>query len=160
MPEEPIDVPELRRVAETLQERFGESTLETAYAKKELSFKVRASDLLAVLGHLKTDQGFNALNDMIGLHHPAAPEGPSGGFSVLYQLYRFPGFVRVRVVVEVGEGGTLPTVTSLYPSAGWAEREIFDMFGLRFDGHPDLRRIYLPDEFEGYPLRKDFPLEG
>jgi NADH-quinone oxidoreductase subunit C len=160
MSEEPIDVPELRPVAEALRERFGGSILETAYERKELSFKVRASDLLAVLTYLKTDQGFNALNDMIGLHRPGAPEGPPGRFSVLYQLYRFPGFVRVRVAVEVGEDEALPSVTSLYPSAGWAEREIFDMFGLRFDGHPDLRRIYLPDEFEGHPLRKDFPLEG
>jgi NADH-quinone oxidoreductase subunit C len=160
MPEEAIDAPELNRVAEALKERFGDSIPEAVYAKKELSFKVRTPDLLAVLEYLKADQGFNALNDMIGLHHPVPPDGPPGRFSVLYQLYRFPGAVRVRVVAEVREGETLPSVTSLYPSACWAEREIFDMFGIRFVGHPDLRRIYLPDEFEGHPLRKNFPLEG
>jgi NADH-quinone oxidoreductase subunit C len=160
MPEEPIDVPELNLVAAALKERFGDSIPETVYAKKELSFMVRTPDLPAVLEYLKAEHGFNALNDMIGLHHPAAPGGPPARFAVLYQLYRFPGAVRVRVVAEVGEGETLPSVTSLYPSACWAEREIFDMFGIRFAGHPDLRRIYLPDEFEGHPLRKDFPLEG
>ena len=64
------------------------------------------------------------------------------------------------MAVDVGEGESLASAVPLYRSADWAEREAFDMFGVRFEGHPDLRRIYMPDEFEGHPLRKDFPLAG
>lgn len=153
-------VPELRAVAEALRRRFGDSILGSAFERGELSFTIGAGDLAAVLEYLKAGLGFNALNDMIGLDRPPGPSGPAKRFAVLYQLYRFPGGVRVRLFVEVGEGEALPSITPFYRSAGWAEREIFDMFGIRFEGHPDLRRIYLPDDFEGYPLRKDFPLEG
>jgi NADH-quinone oxidoreductase subunit C len=160
MPDDLASAPELRAVVESLARRFGDSILETAFEKKELSLRIGAGDLLTVLEHLKTEQGFNALDDVIGLDHMPAPGSSAKRFSVLYQLYRFPGAARVRLVVDVGEDEALPSVTPLYASANWAEREAFDMFGIRFEGHPDLRRIYLPDDFAGYPLRKDFPLEG
>jgi len=174
-----IDNPDLEKVRETVEDRFGAAVLEVTYAHKELSVRIRKDDLLAVLGFLKTDQGFKALNDMIGLdrgpgqspgvqfcgegspldHPPPVGEGRKR-FSVLYQLYRIPGFQRVRIVVDLDDGETVDSVVPLYRSADWAEREIFDMFGIRFAGRDDLRRIYLPDEFEGHPLRKDYPLEG
>jgi len=160
MPEERIDQPELAAAAAGLRERFGSSVGAVTFEKGELAVEVRTADLPAAIRFLKTDLGFSALNDMIGLdRHPAPGEGRKR-FAVLYQLYRFPGRLRVRLVVEVGEGETIPSVVPLFQSADWAEREIFDMFGIVFAGHPDLRRIYLPDEFSGHPLRKDFPLEG
>jgi NADH-quinone oxidoreductase subunit C len=160
VPADLAGVPEIDAVAQSLRQRFGEAVLGTAFERGELSFRIGAGDLVAVLEYLKGGLGFNALNDMIGLDRPPGPGAPAKRFAVLYQLYRFPGGVRVRLAVEVGEAEGLPSVTPLYKSAGWAEREIFDMFGIRFEGHPDLRRIYLPDEFEGHPLRKDFPLRG
>ena len=193
MPDVEIDRPDLNKVREALVEKYGAAILEVSYAHKELSFRVRKEDLLAILGFLKTDQGFNALNDMIGLDggrggrigphprgsrcpglcpgeqvrregssldHPAPLGEGRKRFSVLYQLYRFPGFQRVRVVVDLGEGEAVDSIVPLYRSADWAEREIFDMFGIPFAGHQDLRRIYMSDEFVGHPLRKDFPLEG
>jgi NADH:ubiquinone oxidoreductase subunit C len=94
------------------------------------------------------------------LDHPSPLGEGRKRFSVLYQLYRFPGFQRVRLVVDLDEGEPVDSIVPLYRAADWAEREIFDMFGIPFAGHPDLRRIYMPDEFVGHPLRKDFPLEG
>jgi NADH-quinone oxidoreductase subunit C len=160
MPDVEIDRPDLNQIREVLTEKFGASILDATYVHKELSFKIRKEDLLAILGFLKTAQGFNALNDMIGLDHPAPLGEGRKRFSVLYQLYRFPGFQRVRVVVDLDEGESVDSIVPLYRAADWAEREIFDMFGIPFAGHQDLRRIYMPDEFVGHPLRKDFPLEG
>lgn len=160
MLEELTEAPALKAVAESLAARFGEAVLETTFEKKELAFKVRSEELLPVLAYLKNDLGFNALNDMIGLDGFPPPGEGRKRFSVLYQLYKYPEALRVRVAVDVAEGEAVPSVVGLYRSADWAEREIFDMFGLRFSGRPDLRRIYLPDEFAGHPLRKDFPLGG
>ena len=117
-------------------------------------------DLRPVLAFLRNEQGFNALNDIIGLDNANAPVAGRPRFSVLYQLYKFPDALRIRVVTDAAEDEPLPSITGLYKSADWAEREIFDMFGLRFDGHPGLTRIYLGDDFKGHPLRKEFPLAG
>ena len=97
---------------------------------------------------------------MIGLDHPGTPAEGRARFSVLYQLYKFPAPLRLRLVVDVAEGGEVDSIVSIHPAADWAEREIFDMFGIAFAGHPDLRRVYLDAGFEGHPLRKDFPLQG
>ncbi len=113
-----------------------------------------------MLSYLKTSLGFAALNDMIALDHARrdAPAAPAPRFTVLYLVFRFSEAVRVRLAVDVGEGEALDSITPLFRSAEWAEREIFDMFGIPFAGHPGLRRIYMPDDFPGHPLRKDHPL--
>ena len=160
MPDVEIDRPDLKQLREALTEKFGAAILEVSYAFKELSFRIRKDDLPAVLGFLKSERGFNALNDMIGLDHHTPPGEGRKRFSVLYQLYRFPGFQRVRIVVDLDAGEAVDSIVPLYRAADWAEREIFDMFGIPFAGRADLRRIYMPDEFVGHPLRKDFPLEG
>jgi NADH-quinone oxidoreductase subunit C len=87
-------------------------------------------------------------------------EAPEKRFTVLYLLYRFPEGCRIRIAVDLDEGEAVDSAVPIYRAADWAEREIFDMFGVVFTGHPDLRRVYMPDEFDGHPLRKDFPLEG
>src|SRR3990172_8011755 len=81
-------------------------------------------------------------------------------FEVVYHLYSIPFKNRLRIKVRVREDETVPSVTSLWRSADFAERETFDMFGIVFEGHPNLKRIYMPMEWEGYPLRKDCPLTG
>ena len=155
-----IDHPALQAVLDALAARFNDRLLETRFEKGELSVRVARGDLRPVLAFLSNEQGFNALNDIIGLDNANAPVAGRPRFSVLYQLYKFPDALRLRVVTDAAEDEPLPSITGLYKSADWAEREIFDMFGLRFDGHPGLTRIYLGDDFKGHPLRKEFPLAG
>jgi NADH-quinone oxidoreductase subunit C len=154
------EFPGLSAVHDALTARFGSVLLESTFAKKELSVRIQAESLLPVVAFLKSEQGFNALSDMIGLDHPGIPAEGRTRFSILYQLYKYPAHLRIRLIVDVTEGGGIASVIPVHPAADWAEREIFDMFGIRFAGHPDLRRIYLGTEFEGHPLRKDFPLQG
>ena len=149
----------LQEVADALRARFGDAVLGTASAKDGLIVRLDPSVLRAALLFLKEEQGFNALLDIIALDRlKTAPAGPR--FEILYQLYRFPAGQRLRLSIEAAEGREIDSAQPVFKSADWAEREAYDMFGIRFAGHPDLRRIYLPDEFEGFPLRKDFPLEG
>lgn len=160
MPGTTADRPELRQAAASLAERFPGAVLSSAFEKGELSVRLRKEDLAAVLSFLKAELGFNALDDIIVLDNIRALGEGGKRFTVLYQLYRFPGFLRLRLAVDVGENEALDSAVPVYRSADWAEREAFDMFGVRFEGHPGLCRIYMPDEFEGHPLRKDFPLGG
>ena len=111
--------------------------------------------------------GFSALVDIGGADYPGRVPAR---FDVVYHLMKLP--VRAATVAEIGtpervrvlcacsETDTPPTVSDLWPAADWAEREIYDLFGVRFAGHPDLRRIQMPDDWEGHPLRKDYPLRG
>jgi NADH-quinone oxidoreductase subunit C len=120
---------------------------------------VPPADLLAVLGALKAAHGFDFLADISGLDWS---ETVSPRFAVAYQLFSTTTFEYVRVVVPCANS-TLPEVPSavgLWPAADWHEREAYDMFGIRFAGHPDLRRILMWDSYPYFPLRKDFPLAG
>ena len=128
--------------------------------------RVERSALRTTLEGLKRD-GFTMLLDIGGADYP---ERDYGRFDVVYHLLKLPvreasiGDVgtpeRVRVLCAVSEGQTLPTVADIWPAADWAEREVYDLFGIAFDGHPDMRRIQMPDDWEGHPLRKDYPLRG
>jgi NADH-quinone oxidoreductase subunit C len=129
--------------------------------------RVAPAELRATLTGLK-DEGFSMLLDVGGADYPGREPAR---FDVVYHLLKLPTQIatvaqvgtpeRARVLCGVPEDAAIvPTVSDLWPSADWAEREIFDLYGIRFDGHPDLRRIQMPDEWEGYPLRKDYPLRG
>jgi NADH-quinone oxidoreductase subunit C len=85
---------------------------------------------------------------------------PQGRFSLYYNLYSTTDRIRIFLEAFISEGQDAPSATSHFASADWAEREVFDMFGIRFSGHPDLRRILMPEDFEYHPLRKDFPRRG
>jgi len=160
MPELAADRPDFRQALEALTGRFPGAVLSSGVEKGESAVRLRKDDLEAVLRFLKDELGFNVLEDIIVLDNVRTAAEGGKRFSVLYQLYRHPGASRIRLVVDVGDNEGLASAVPVYRSADWAEREAFDMFGVRFEGHPGLRRIYLPDDFEGYPLRKDFPLEG
>jgi NADH-quinone oxidoreductase subunit C len=160
MPERAIDGTALRDEERVLRDRFPGSVGEAAVENGELTVVVGRDGLLEVLGFLKSERDFTSLTDLIALdllpsRGPGAPR-----FVLLYELTNFAARRRLRLRVEPGPEGSAPSAVPVFKSADWAEREIFDMFGLRFEGHPGLTRIYLPDEFEGHPLRKDFPLEG
>lgn len=99
---------------------------------------------------------FDLCSDLTAVDWPARGER----FDVVYSLYSTRHRHRVRVKVRAADGQAVPSVTAVWPAANWLEREVFDMFGIRFEGHPGLRRILMPDDWQGYPQRKDYPLEG
>jgi NADH-quinone oxidoreductase subunit C len=160
MPEDLASRPEMKAVQEAVALRFGPALIETAFQGDELTLKIARDELQPALEFLKSRLGFNTLDDVIGLDNSRS--APAGGkrFSVLYQLRRAPGPVRVRLAVDLAEDETVASAVPVFTSADWSEREIYDLLGIRFDGHPDLRRIYMSEDFAGHPLRKDFPLAG
>jgi NADH-quinone oxidoreductase subunit C len=122
--------------------------------RDEVTLVIPRDRLIEALTHAR-DAGFRALTDLTAVDRlPAEPR-----FELVYLLtnYSDPARVRFRVRVAAGDAAVSSAV-SIYPGANWLEREVFDMFGIRFSGHPDLKRILMPDDWEGHPLRKDFPL--
>jgi len=109
----------------------------------------------------ESDLRFNVLMDLTAVDYlklPGREDGPR--FDIVYHLYSIPHNHRIRLKVPVEQDDpVVPTATSLWPIANWLEREVWDMFGIRFAGHPDLRRLLMYEEFEGHPLRKDYPIE-
>jgi NADH-quinone oxidoreductase subunit C len=122
--------------------------------RDEVTLVVARERVLEALARSR-DAGFAALTDLTAVDRlPAAPR-----FEVIYLVTNYASPARVRFKVRVGaEDPVLPSAIPVYAGANWLEREVFDMFGIRFDGHPDLTRILMPDDWEGHPLRKDFPL--
>jgi NADH-quinone oxidoreductase subunit C len=120
---------------------------------------VPASALVAVLKSLKEDHGFDMLTDVSGVDWGA---GKKPRFTAVYHVFSTARHDYVRVAADCADESApeLPSVTGLWPGAAWHEREAFDMFGIRFSGHPDLRRILMWDGYPHFPLRKDFPLAG
>ena len=102
-------------------------------------------------------RAFDFCSDVTATDWPPRAEGR---FDVIYCLYSTRHRHRVRVKVKVGENQPVPSVTGIWPAANWLEREVYDMFGVNFTGHPDRRRILMPDDWQGFPQRKDYPLEG
>ncbi len=119
---------------------------------------VKPDRLLEVCRDLRDARGaeFDFCSDVTATDWPPRAER----FDVIYCLYSTTRRHRVRVKVRAREGEAVPSVTGLWPAANWLEREVYDMFGIRFGGHPDLRRILMPEEWQGHPQRKDYPLEG
>ena len=106
--------------------------------------------------HDAPDAAFDYCSDLTATDWPPRAER----FDVIYCLYSTRLRHRVRIKVKAAENQPVPSVTSIWPAANWLEREVFDMFGVNFVGHPDRRRILMPDDWQGYPQRKDYPLEG
>ena len=121
---------------------------------------VPAAKLLDVARYLHdaADARFDYLSDQTATDWP--PRTAEGRFDVVYMLYSIRLRHRVKLKVKVGEGQPLASVTGIWPAANWLEREIYDMFGVNFTGHPDRRRILMPEDWQGFPQRKDYPLEG
>ncbi len=148
-----------QRVLEKLKERFGDAILETNEFRDELTVVVPKERIVEVCRFLKEDEElcFDLLADLCGIDMYT----PVKRFGVIYNLYSLKNKHRIRLKVFTEEDDPkVPTVSSVWGTADWHEREAYDMFGIIFEGHPDLRRIYMPEEFEYYPLRKDFPLMG
>jgi NADH-quinone oxidoreductase subunit C len=116
---------------------------------------VPATRLLEVAQYLYT-AGFDFCSDVTATDWPLRPQR----FDVIYALYSIRDRRRVRLKVRAAEQEPVPSVTGIWPAANWLEREVYDMFGVNFTGHPDLRRLLMPDDWQGHPERKDYPLEG
>jgi NADH-quinone oxidoreductase subunit C len=140
-----------------LKEKLGEAVLEASEFLGQLSIRIQPPRVVEVCNYLKSDPDtlFNYLSDLTCVHYPDNKEAP---LEVVYNLYSISRNERVRLKAAVNEEG-IESVTSVWPSADWPEREVYDLFGVVFHNHPDLRRILLPPDWEGHPLRKDYPLE-
>jgi len=143
-----------------LVERFRDSIAEVVEALGEISVIIKLEGLVEIMAYLRDEPrlSFNFLSDLSGvdLGEFAAPR-----FAVAYHLYSLKYNHRLRLKVYLDEeDARLPSVSDVWKAAGWMEREVYDLFGVVFDEHPDLRRILMPYDYEGYPLRKDFPVKG
>jgi len=145
-----------------LRERFGERVVETHAHRGDHTAVLAREAIVEALAFCRDepDLRMDLLVDITAVDYSAFPgreDGPR--FEVVYHLYSIPHTHRVRLKVRVEEDDpVVPTATRLWPIADWLEREVWDMFGIRFAGHPDLRRLLLYEEFQGHPLRKDYPV--
>ncbi len=138
-----------------LQERYPGS-LEVVPAVDQPTVKAPKEMLLALMRHLKDAMGFQLLLDVTAVDwFPSRPR-----FEVVYHAYNPKTYDRLRVKTWTGVGEPVPSVTSVWIGADWPERETYDLFGVTFEGHPNLQRIYMPEDWEGHPLRKDYPVAG
>ena len=126
--------------------------------KDEINIFVKSEDLVSTLMFLKDNPSLNmdSLIDLTAVDYP----GNKKRFILIYNLLSVSKNFRIKVKIKTNEDNPVPSVTEVYPCANWYEREVWDLFGIRFSGHPDLRRILTDYDFEGHPLRKDFPLTG
>ena len=144
-----------------LDKRFGDGVFSTSRFRDNVRLHVPKSRLLDILEALKDDCGFQFLAELGGVDYLGYPGWTRERFGVHYVLRNLDTNAMLTVKVGVTEeAAKLPTVTPIWGGADWMEREVFDMFGIVFEGHPDLRRILMPDEFQAFPLRKDYPLRG
>ena len=127
-----------------------------AVAYGELTVTVKASEIVNVIRHLRDEQQFVSFIDVTAVDWP----GRERRFDVVYHLLSPTRNQRIRVKAEVGEDETVQSIIGIFPGADWFERETYDLYGIPFVGHPDMRRILTDYGFEGHPLRKDFPLTG
>jgi NADH-quinone oxidoreductase subunit C len=107
-----------------------------------------------ILQVLRNEEQFDYCVDVTAVHYPERERQ----FEVIWVLYSFARNQRIRVKTEIVDGESLPSSVPIWPTANWLEREVYDMFGIRFEGHPELKRILLPDGWKGFPLRKDYPI--
>ncbi|MFK7941337.1 MAG: NADH-quinone oxidoreductase subunit C [Paracoccaceae bacterium] len=135
-----------------------EAVLGHDVAHGELTIQASVSGLRGLVTHLRDNAAcaFTTMIDITAVDYPARDDR----FDIVYHFLSMPQNQRVRVRLAVGEDEVVPSITDLHPSANWFEREVFDMYGVMFSGHPDLRRILTDYGFRGHPLRKDFPTTG
>lgn len=148
----------LSQLAEHLQLKRPQAVVGVSIALGELTVEVALPHLLSFVDFLKADPAckFSTLVDITAADHPERV----ARFDVIYHLLSMYQNHRIRLKVAVREDDMVPSIIAVHPSANWFEREVFDMFGILFSGHPDLRRILTDYGFRGHPLRKDFPTTG
>jgi len=148
----------LESMRDHIRQLLGDAISDARVSRDEIIVRTSISGVIGVMSSLRDDRhaAFNQLSDLTAVDYPERPER----FEMVYQLLSMRNNMRMRILVAVGEGQAVPSATAVYSAANWAEREAWDMFGIFFAGHPDLRRLLTDYGFEGHPLRKDFPLTG
>jgi len=143
-------------LVKNLKAKFGDAIGVAVEFIGQLSVNVDGARIVEICNFLKNDSEpkFDYLSDLTCVHYPERREAP---FEMVYNLFSIHSNERVRLKARIKD--SIETVTGVWPAANWLEREVFDLFGVRFENHPDLRRLLLPPDWEGYPLRKDYPLE-
>ncbi len=147
-------------VAEKIKAEFPDDVLEIKEFREQVGITLKRENIVAIIGHLRDNPafGFHLLKDLSGVDYQGKK---TPRFEVVYHLYSLRHNRMIRLNVQVPEDDpSVDSVTGIFKGADWHERECFDLFGITFRNHPDLRRILLPEDWEGYPLRKDYPVEG
>jgi NADH-quinone oxidoreductase subunit C len=140
-----------------LKGKFSESVLDVVEFRGETTITVKKEDIVEICSFMKKDLGYNLLTDLCGVDYL----GRAPRFMVVYNLYNLTTKDRLRIKVPVEESDArVDTVSVVWATANWHERECWDLMGISFNNHPDLRRILMPADWEGHPLRKDYPLQG
>jgi NADH-quinone oxidoreductase subunit C len=144
-------------VFESLGKSFGEKIQQQTEFRGETTYTISASDLREIAKFSRDKLSFDYFLDITSIDN----FGEEPRFEIVYHLYSMPHGIHLRLKLKVPEeAGAVDTVSDIWPTANWHEREIYDMMGIKFNGHPDLRRILMWDGYPFFPLRKDFPLEG
>ncbi len=138
-------------LVDSLRERFGDQIKEFSTYRDQSFLVAELSAVVPIIEFLKLEQDFDYLVDVTAVDYPKR----ENRFDLIWILYSFARNTRIRVKAQAGEGDSPATATSVHQAANWLEREVFDMFGITFNGHPNMTRILLPDEWQGYPLRKE-----
>lgn len=140
-----------------LKAKFGETVLAVSEFRGETTVVVKKEEIVAVCAFLKGELGFNFLTDLCSIDYL----GQAPRFMVVYQLYNIGTHKRLRIKAAVEESDArIDTVSGVWATANWLERECYDLMGIVFNNHPDPRRILMPDDWVGHPLRKDYPVQG
>jgi len=139
-------------LAQAVKERFGNRVLATSTYLGQNFIVTTPDAAVQVLEYLKLEADYDYLVEITAVDWPKRAER----FDLVYIAYSFAHNERVRIKTQIADGFEAPTATGVHPTANWLEREVFDMFGIRFSGHPDLRRILMPEDWQGHPLRKDY----
>jgi len=149
---------DIQSIIDKLKGKFPASIQELKTFRGEVTVTLPKEDIYAICQFLSSDSElqFQFLTDLCGVDF--FPETPR--FEVVYLLYSMKNNLRLRLKAKVAQGESIPSVESIWKAANWLEREVYDLFGIPFENHPDLRRILLWDGYEGFPLRKDYPVEG
>jgi NADH-quinone oxidoreductase subunit C len=150
-PAGPAPMPWTSPLVEKYKNQYGSGLDAQTYLGQNY-FNVDRSLIPNILRLLRDEEQFDYCVDITAVHYPKREKQ----FDVVWILYSFPRNQRMRVKTQIADGATLPSSVSIWPTANWLEREVYDMFGIQFDGHPDLKRILLPDGWKGFPLRKDY----
>ena len=151
-PTGPVPVPWDSPMVAKLKGQYGSGISEASSYLGQNYMVVEASIVNELLQVLRDQEQFDYCVDVTALHYLQREKQ----FDVIWILYSFPRNERIRVKTMIADGETVPSSVSIWPAANWLEREVYDMFGIRFEGHPDLKRILLPEGWKGHPLRKDY----
>jgi NADH-quinone oxidoreductase subunit C len=150
----PKPVPLDNELVQRLKARFGDAIREASLDRKQAIVLIAVEKLREISRYCRDDEKFDMLTDLTAVDWPKREKR----FDVVLNLYSFARNERLRLKAHAGETEPAPSVCEIWPAANWMERECYDMFGIVFDGHPDLKRILLPDEWQGHPLRKDYDI--